>query len=245
VSIAAGLPAGAPVFAGADSPALMRALRGAPQRVISYGLAPEAEVRPERVEDLAADGVRLEVRGFPPCRLRLVGRHQAANALAAFAVAREFGLDPAAVVAALEGYAPAKGRMEVRRMRDAVVIADCYNANPDSTRAALSALAGWPGVRRRIAVLGDMLELGAGAPRLHAETAAAARDAEVWVVGAYAGDYARGARAAGVPVRVFADKEELAAALVPELGPGVAVLVKGSRGAALETVIAAIEGGGR
>jgi UDP-N-acetylmuramoyl-tripeptide--D-alanyl-D-alanine ligase len=127
--------------------------------------------------------------------------------------------------------------MEARMLAGATLLVDCYNANPDSTRAALETLAGWPGARRRIAVLGDMLELGADAARLHRETGAATRDAALWVVGAHAEDYAAGAKRAGVETRVFAGKPALAQALRALLQPGTVVLVKASRGAALEEVI--------
>src|SRR5207237_341943 len=79
--------------------------------------------------------------------------------------------------AAIEAYRSSSGRMEVRSVRGATLLVDCYNANPESTRAALETLQTWPAAQRRIAVLGDMLELGAAAPRLHAETAAAAGEA--------------------------------------------------------------------
>jgi UDP-N-acetylmuramoyl-tripeptide--D-alanyl-D-alanine ligase len=130
--------------------------------------------------------------------------------------------------------------MELRRLRGATLLVDCYNANPESTRAALETLAGWP-AQRRIAVLGDMLELGAAAPQLHRETGAAVRDAELWVVGVHAADYETGATASGIPVRRFATKPDLARALLPELGPGTVVLFKASRGAALEDVVDQIE----
>lgn len=243
-ALASAVPPGSPVFAGADSAPLMRALAGAPQRVIPYGFSSGSAVRPERLEDLGAAGMRIEVAGFPPCRLALVGRHLAQNALAAFAVAREYRLDPLAVVRALERYRPAKGRMEVRQVRGATLLVDCYNANPDSTRAALEVLAGWPGATRRIAVLGDMLELGEQSARLHAGTGAAVRGAELWALGRHAGDYAEGARSAAVPTRQFADIPALAAALGEALGPGVTVLLKASRGVALERVLAGFEGEG-
>ena len=166
------------------------------------------------------------------------------NALAALAVAREFGVDPGAAVAALEAARPARGRMEVRTRAGATLLVDCYNANPDSTRAALETLAAWPGATRRIAVLGDMLELGADAAKLHRETGAAIRDAALWVVGAHAGDYAAGAKRARVETRVFADKAELAGALRAALAPGTVVLVKASRGAALEDVLGSLGGEG-
>jgi len=236
-SLGFALEAGQPLFAGADSPRLLRALAGVKARVIRYGLARSADVRPERVTDLGPDGSRIEVAGFPPLHLRLVGGHQVANALAALAVARESRLDPAAVVAALEQVRGTEGRMELRRVRGALLLVDCYNANPDSARAALATLAGWPGAHRRIAVLGDMLELGPRAAALHRETGARVRDAELWVVGAHAADYAAGARRTGARVRCFDGKPALGSALGEVLGEGVVVLLKASRGAALEEIL--------
>ena len=236
------LEPGRPLFAGADSAPLRRALAGVRARVILYGLGRAAEVRPRVMRDLGPEGSRIEVDGFPPLVLPLVGRHQATNALAAFAVARTFALDPAAVVAALAKARGAPGRMEVRRARGGTVIADCYNANPDSMRSALAALARWPGARRRIAVLGDMLELGARAAAMHEATGARVGDAELWTTGAHARDYAAGARRAGARARVFRSKSELARALRAALAPGVVALVKASHGAALDEVVAGLEG---
>ena len=179
--------------------------------------------------------------GFPPIRLRLVGRHQVGNALAALAVAREYGLDPAAVAEALSRVRPLSQRMEVRHAHGATLLVDCYNSNPDSARAALETLADWPDARRRIAVLGDMLELGPRTADLHREVGAAARGAELWLVGEHAGDYATGARQAGQKARVFSDKPEVAAALREAIGPGVVALLKASRGVALEDVLAGLE----
>ncbi len=233
-----------PAFVGADSPRLVAATRGAKAAITTYGFEPGADVRPARWEDLGPEGSRLEVAGFPPLHLKLVGRHQAANALAALAVARHWKLDPEKVVAALAAHAPLPGRMEVLRAGGAVILKDCYNANPDSTAAALETLAGWPGAGRRIAILGDMLELGATAAALHRETGEKVREAELWTVGDHASDYAAGARRARVEARVFADKPAVAAALREALAPGVVVLVKGSRGAALEQVLAGLPGEG-
>ncbi|HYM80158.1 MAG TPA: UDP-N-acetylmuramoyl-tripeptide--D-alanyl-D-alanine ligase [Candidatus Limnocylindria bacterium] len=240
-ALAAALPEGRPLFAGADSPPLIAALAGMKCRVIRYGLAHDADVRPRALEDLGPEGTRFEVEGFPPVHLRLIGRHQVQNALAALAVAREYRLDPAAVVAALEAERPATGRMQVRRALGATLLVDSYNANPDSTRAALATLAEWPDARRRIAVLGDMLELGPGAGALHRDVGAAVREAELWTVGTHAEDLAAGARGAGVEARVFAELPELAAALRAVLAPGTIVLLKASRGAALERVLTGLE----
>ncbi len=230
------------VFASADSPLLIAALEGAPCRRVTYGFSRHADLRPGAVEALGAEGSRMQVAGFPPFRLRLVGRHQAANALAALAVARELSLDPAAVVRAIEAVGPTRGRMEVKRARGATLLVDCYNANPESTRAALETLASWPRASRRIAILGEMLELGAAADALHRETGAAVREAELWAVGGRAEQYAAGARAAGVEATVFTDVAAVARALAETLAPGAVVLLKASRGAALERVLDGVEG---
>jgi UDP-N-acetylmuramoyl-tripeptide--D-alanyl-D-alanine ligase len=123
-----------------------------------------------------------------------------------------------------------------------MLLVDCYNANPDATRAALRTLADWPGASRRIAVLGDMLELGPAAADLHRETGAAVRDAELWAVGAQAAAYADGARSAGIEARIFESREAARDALREALAPGVVALVKASRGAALEKVVEGLEG---
>ena len=243
-SLAAALEPGQPLFAGADSPRLIAALAGTNAKLVTFGESRKADLRPSRVESRGAAGSVLEVAGFPPVTVRLPGRHQVQNALAALAVAREYRLDPAAVAAAIAAYQPARGRMEIRTLRGATLIVDCYNANPDSTRAALATLEDWPGARRRIAVLGDMLELGADAPRLHAETAAAARAAELWLVGAHAGDYAAGVRKSLPAPRRFAALAEVRAALREALAPGVVVLLKASRGVTLERVLDGLEAEG-
>src|SRR4029077_17438763 len=148
--------------------------------------------------DLGPQGSRFSVPGFPPVHLQLIGTHQVANALAALAVARHLKRDPAAVVAALEAYRPLKGRMEIQHAGGATLLVDHYNANPDSMRVALATLADWPAASRRIAILGDMRELGGTAARLHEEVGAQVRGAELWVVGGQAAEQPARAPEGGV-----------------------------------------------
>jgi UDP-N-acetylmuramoyl-tripeptide--D-alanyl-D-alanine ligase len=234
------LAPGDTLFVSAESPGLLAALEGARARRVTYGFARGADVRPQSAEP-RGEGTHVVVAGFPAFTLAIPGRHQVANALAAVAVAREAGLDPALAARAIEAYRPTQGRMEVKRAHGATLLVDCYNANPESAAAALETLATWPGATRRIALLGDMLELGPTAAELHRATGARARDAEVWALGAHAEDYAAGARKARATARVFASVAEAAAALREALGPGVVVLLKASRGARLERVLEGLE----
>ncbi len=241
-SVAAHLKPGELVFAGADSPRLIAALAGVSARLVTFGLGEDADVHPRVLEPLGEAGTRIAVDGFPSFVLPRPGTHLVINALGALAVARSFGVDPAAAVAALAAVKPEKGRMEVRHARGATLIVDCYNANPESTAAALATLELWPAATRRIAALGDMLELGDQAPRLHAETGArAGASTEVWAAGAFAADWVRGAAGAQRTARAFASREELRDALQAALAPGVVALVKASRGARFETLLEGLE----
>ncbi len=180
-------------------------------------------------------------------QLRLTGRHQVVNAVAAAAAAYALGLGVADIGAELTRAEPrSRWRMEVRDRPDGVtVVNDAYNANPDSVRAALASLAelGDHGRRSTWAVLGDMLELGGTAEAEHAAIGAVVARSGIdhlVAIGAYADTLAAAARAesAGKPVSVVVAPDATAAlaALRAGLGPGDVVLVKASRGLALNTV---------
>jgi UDP-N-acetylmuramoyl-tripeptide--D-alanyl-D-alanine ligase len=173
--------------------------------------------------------------------LQVVGEHQVANALSTAAAALAAGMQLPEIAGALSAAGPrSRWRMEVTRRPDGVtVINDAYNANPESMRAALAALVGMP-AGRRIAVLGAMGELGAGAPAEHerlGRDAAAAADLVV-AVGADAVGIATGADAAGLSAgEGFVHVPDRAAArelLSGVLQPGDVVLVKASRSYGLE-----------
>jgi UDP-N-acetylmuramoyl-tripeptide--D-alanyl-D-alanine ligase len=178
-------------------------------------------------------------------QLQLTGRHQVANAVAAAAAAVAVGLELDHIAAALAAARPrSRWRMELHDRSDGVtVINDSYNANPDSMRAALTTLAelGRAG-RHTWAVLGDMLELGETAAEEHAAIGRFAAQSGVEhlvAIGEYAARITSAAVAAGLPssraVRVTA-KADAVAVVTSDLGPGDVVLVKASRGLALDTV---------
>ncbi|HEX7355079.1 MAG TPA: UDP-N-acetylmuramoyl-tripeptide--D-alanyl-D-alanine ligase [Mycobacteriales bacterium] len=189
--------------------------------------------------DVRAEGVDLDrngragfrlvaPEGATPVRLLLVGAHQVSNALAAAAVGLAEGLPVEVVGAALNRARPvSRWRMEIAETAGGVVVVnDAYNANPESMRAALDALAAMD-ARRRLAVLGPMAELGDGADAAHAAVAAYARSLSVdRIVAVDAPAYAADADAADVDAAL--------ALLAGELRPGDVVLVKASRAAGLE-----------
>ena len=178
-------------------------------------------------------------------QLQLTGRHQVANAVAAAAAAVAVGLELDPVATALAAAGPrSRWRMELHDRSDGVtVINDAYNANPDSMRAALATLAelGRTG-RHTWAVLGDMLELGETAADAHAAIGRFAAQSGVEhlvAIGEYAAQITSAAVAAGLPSTravPVTDKAAAVVAVTSDLGPGDVVLVKASRGLALDTV---------
>ena len=162
------------------------------------------------------------------------------NALAAMAVGFVTGVDPAAAAAALEKYVPAGMRQNLVQIGGVQVIEDCYNASPDSMRAALRTLGKLP-AKRRYAVLGAMLELGEYAKDAHIRVGKMAVENGLDGVLAYGADAAyivEAAKQAGLKnARLFDTKEALAHALAQQVQPGDAVLFKGSRGMHLEDVM--------
>ncbi len=176
--------------------------------------------------------------------LRVAGRHNVKNALAAAACALAAGAPLAAVVQGLEGFSAVKGRSQVGSVaihgQTVTLVDDSYNANPDSVLAAIDVLRDLPAPRWL--VLGDMGEVGTQGPAFHAEAGVRARDCGIehlWCAGALSADTAR---AFGPAARHFADSAALVGALVQ--APKVAsILVKGSRFMAMERVVKALQSG--
>lgn len=221
-------------------------------RVVTFGSEHPADVRVEelRLDRLGRPAFVLATpQGRIPVTLRLVGAHQALNAAAAAAAALAVGVHPTQVGEALAAVTSLSAwRMELHELPSGVtVLNDSYNANPGSMRAALDALAAIgadPAVRRTIAVLGEMRELGETSDAEHAgvgEYAAARGVDELLVVGEPARGIERGAEGRGPSVTVVADNPAAVAWLQERLGAGDAVLLKASRGARLDEVAAALQ----
>ena len=174
----------------------------------------------------------------------LIGRSNLSNILAAIAVAEEFGVSLEDVKSRAAQLRPAAHRGEIVRLAGGVTIVDdSYNANPTATKQALEVLKA-AAASRRIAVIGEMLELGDRSAELHAGVGRAAAGAGVDVLMAVGGASARaladGAIAAGMPaasVRYFETSDEAAAAAAALVTTGDLVLVKGSRGVKTDRVV--------
>lgn len=175
-----------------------------------------------------------------PVTIPTVGIHNVYNALAAMAVGYVTGVNPAAAASALANYVPAGMRQNLVQVGGVQVIEDCYNASPDSMRAALQTLGKLP-VHRRYAVLGAMLELGDYAKEAHTQVGQMAAENGIDGVLAYGADAAyivEAAKQAGLEnARLFDTKEALAQSLAQQVQPGDGVLFKGSRGMHLEDVM--------
>lgn len=235
------------VALNADDPRVAGMAADARARVVTYGAARGATVR------LAADveederGVRFvfEAEGLrQPVALALAGRHNVTNALAAAAVTWTLGIPPAEIARGLAAARPVKGRCVWRAAGEVRILDDTYNASPASVRAALGALQARRQGRRALVVLGDMLELGAGAADAHAEVGrqVAALPADEFVgVGRLMEAAVEAARAAGLAEAYHATTfEDTVAHVLKRVAPGDVIVVKGSRGMRMERVVDAL-----
>jgi UDP-N-acetylmuramoyl-tripeptide--D-alanyl-D-alanine ligase len=239
----------------ADDPLVMRHGAGFVGRVLTFGIRERADVQAVVREDRGFDGTVADVNtpwGPLSLALELPGRVNLLNVLAASTVALEAGVSPDDVQREAAGLAAVPRRGHVATVPSgARVIDDSYNASPSAVCAALDALRRTPSHGRRIAVLGEMLELGEDARRWHEVCGRAAAEARVdalVVVGGPAADgLVAGACAAGLAsdlvYRVASSLE--AAPVVAELvGDGDVVLVKGSRGTRTDIVVDYLRGNG-
>jgi murE/murF fusion protein len=206
------------------------------------GAAIKVELRQE-----GEDGLQLDLH-FPmlaspaeplTIRLPLLGAHQADNAALAAATALALDIPPATIATGLAQVTPGKHRGQTLVIAGRHVL-DCYNANPDSMAAALHTLNGLRGEHAAVAILGDMLELGPGEAALHAqigEVAATCKLARLITVGSRARHIATAAQRLGVPTELADTAATAAAAAAAATQPGDWILLKGSRGMALEGVL--------
>ncbi|RYX84545.1 UDP-N-acetylmuramoyl-tripeptide--D-alanyl-D-alanine ligase [bacterium] len=222
-------------------------------RIVTFGVHEGADYRVVEAQ-ISPDGwveFSVEFGGEEwPVTLRLPGIHNAVNATAAFAVAHQLGIEPTAISLALEGAELPGARMRVVKANDGItIIDDCYNAGPDSMRAALQTLLDFPGSGRRVAILGDMKELGAYSEPEHQKIGTfAGQFAELLVcVGGESRPLLNSAvRAAkevenDMEIHWFDNAESAHKEIASFIQPNDVILVKGSRSVGLEVVVEGLQ----
>jgi UDP-N-acetylmuramoyl-tripeptide--D-alanyl-D-alanine ligase len=250
--IYAGLPAEGLALANADDPRVLAQARASGRRVVTFGKAEGSDVRLREVVSHDASGLKIRV-GWQgksySCTLRFVGEHNAVNACGAFAMGLALGCSPSECVEGLLYAKPWAHRLALVEVPGEVtVLDDCYNANPASMAAALATQAALAKGRRRVAVLGDMLELGNGEEALHREVGKLAVDSGVEVLvglGPRSKAMIDAASSLGEDAFCAPDPEGLEGALdflIPRLRPSDLVLIKASRGMRLERMVEALAG---
>jgi UDP-N-acetylmuramoyl-tripeptide--D-alanyl-D-alanine ligase len=235
-----------------DDPRVQRFAEGFEGKVVTFGTGPGADFQVRWVKP--GEGVGSEFRVIGPNLdadfvLPIPGRHNVLNALAAIAVTSGFDVPPVEMRRALAEFENMPQRGETITLPGPVtIINDSYNSNPQAMECMLETLRTWPGAHRRIAVAGEMLELGPQSPKLHEEVGRKCAEAHLaWLI-AVQGDarfLLEAAVAAGLPraqTRFFTDGAMAGEFCRSRLKPGDVVLVKGSRGVHLETVVEMLRG---
>ncbi len=246
------LPTNGKLFINGDSEWSGRIVGRTRAAVVRVGLG---EANDWRATELRLDEHGMRFRVVAPkmgysgeYRINLAGRHQAVNALFALAVGAELNLPAADLQNGLAECQPAKMRMQIWNWNGICVLDDAYNANADSMLAALETLKEMPCTGRRVAVLGDMAELGTHAQAAHEEVGRRAAELgvdELFLVGAMAGITASAARAAGAKaVGEFDDIKAATDAVKRFLKAGDVMLLKASRAARLERLAEALKAPG-
>jgi UDP-N-acetylmuramoyl-tripeptide--D-alanyl-D-alanine ligase len=232
-------------FINADDP-LICATKPRIARVVRFSLTKPVDVHGEYLglDDRGSPVVRLTIEGDSEVvHVPISGRHNAINAVAAAAVGHHFGIPLSDIKRGIESCSPVTKRMEVLRRNNMVIINDCYNANPDSMRAALELLRDMkaPKGASRVAILADMLELGAFETEEHRalgkEVVSYGAD-RLLAYGKASAELVAAARSAGLTkAEHFTDKEALLRAARETVAEPCVVLVKGSRSMAMEDVV--------
>ncbi|NUM67668.1 UDP-N-acetylmuramoyl-tripeptide--D-alanyl-D-alanine ligase [candidate division KSB1 bacterium] len=209
-------------------------------KTITFGLHNPAQVR-GTIKAIDPEGHVTLTWREREIRLPVPGAHNASNALAAIAVADFLGLDPATISAGLESFAGVAKRMQILHTAGMTIINDAYNANPESMKAALEFLAQYPKPEhgRRLAILGDMLEMGASAEMVHRELGEFITTLPLQAVFAYGPQMRHLVHAVGQHCWAlhFEDKNDLMYEVSRSVREGDVLLLKGSRGMAMEQVL--------
>jgi len=234
----------------ADDPRLLKLADTAARKILLFGMSNVAAIRAESIQE---KGVGVSFKLVLPeekisVHLKTPAVFMISNALAAAAVGHLLGLTAGEIKAGLETFEPVKGRMNIHETAKRIhIIDDTYNANPGSMQAAIRTLVSLKGKNRGFLIVGDMLELGEHSSSLHQKIGSIAAGSAItglYVTGKYAEDVVKGALAEHMnPDDIFkGSREEILGAVIERLEAGDWVLVKGSRGMAMENVVEGLLG---
>jgi UDP-N-acetylmuramoyl-tripeptide--D-alanyl-D-alanine ligase len=243
-----GATASTVLVCNADDPRVMSRVREFPGRPITFGVSSAATVRALTVDDRGVSGTRAHVStpaGEVVLDSPLLGRGNLSNLLAATAVAVDAGIPLDDIRDATTELRPSARRGEVRRLANGVtVVDDSYNSSPSALARALDVVRDEPHAMRKIAVLGEMLELGDHSARLHSESGRLAAMSAINLLYAIGGSAAQALAAAAVDAGMSADaviyvasSEEAAPLVAAAVRRGDLVLVKGSRGIRTDVIV--------
>jgi UDP-N-acetylmuramoyl-tripeptide--D-alanyl-D-alanine ligase len=225
-----------------DDPLLVRRAKTAKRRTVFFGMSASCDFRAENIRLTRGSHMEFTLQN-KRYEIPMPGRHFVYNALAAIAVAHEFCIDKTHIDSAFASLKPVSMRGAIQKKAGATFIVDCYNANPSSMKSGIALLLDVADGKPKVAIVGDMLELGRHSTRLHealGKQLAAAGVDRILAVGSFASRVASGAKKAGVVMKkimIAASSAEAVPMARKIIKRGDAVLLKGSRGIHLETVL--------
>ena len=236
-----GLNKGATLFLNGDND-LLSTVKTDDYKIVFFGIENKScDVLAEEIKEIGLSTEFVAVKGDIKQKITIptVGVHNVYDALTAFAVGLEYGVSPKNIAEGLKNYVPSGMRQRIREVNGITVVEDCYNASPDSQKAGINSLCKIA-KGRKIAVLGDMLELGSYSETAHRNVGEYVAESKVDMLYTYGGEskyMADSAEKSGMNnVFAFTDKTELAKALLSEIQKGDTLLFKASRGMKLEEV---------
>jgi UDP-N-acetylmuramoyl-tripeptide--D-alanyl-D-alanine ligase len=231
----------------ADDEFLAKRIEEGKEKTISFGIQNKADFQATELIISDEGYIGFKVNGKLPINLKLLGEHNVYNALVAFAVGSLLGVDELKIKESLERYTPSELRMELVQIGNIRIINDTYNANPVSMAKALETLKQMKNKGRKIAVLGDMLELGEKTHDYHLEIGKSVAESGIdllLTVGKLSFAIGQGAKEQGMSpekILAFDNNEKISAYLLKNLKADDLVLIKGSRKMKLEEVVLSLK----
>jgi UDP-N-acetylmuramoyl-tripeptide--D-alanyl-D-alanine ligase len=238
------LPPGATALLNGDDPHCLWMMKRWKGKVLTFGASGDCDFRATEAHSNSSGYPHFDFNNLVELNLPVLGRHNIYNALAACAVGHMLGLEPEEIKTGLEKFAGTPMRMQKLTVGGLTIINDSYNANPTSVKNALELLSQMKAQGKRIAVLGDMLELGKRVVEFHREIGKAAAECGLDLlvtVGELGKEIATSAAAHGLRAESFEEKREAIDFLRDELSAGDLLLVKASRAIGLEEIVEEIK----